>query len=358
MKKTKLYLSDIVKAHPYKDYMELYNYICKLIDKGDIAPVKKATMNGKKPALPLAFWQYEKETDYSDVYNELDYDIHPLINTEYYKKHPQNYAADADKVRLLSNYFKYNSELLSVKETMNERSFEIFNREKFFQKGGGVKFCKRLGIDIDRLNYYKTSEPLSYYSHSKQSPQNILIIENKDTFYDIRRYLQNSCESSAYTKSEYIQNSGDTTFHTNTILGIEFNTIIYGAGKGIWSSFEDYADRAESYFTADNRLFYFGDIDYEGILIYENLVERKWKDTSGRYIDIKPFVSAYELMLDKAEKKGFDRLPDTKENQNTNIAHIFLDFFSEKRQGQIMRILEAGRYIPQEILNEHDWCKC
>ena len=69
-----------------------------------------------------------------------------------------------------------------MKETMNERSFEIFHREKFFQREGGLEFCRKAGIEAAKLSFYETSEPLSYYSCSKQSPQNILIIENKDTF--------------------------------------------------------------------------------------------------------------------------------------------------------------------------------
>lgn len=334
MKKTKLYLNDIEKKHPEKDYFELYNYICDLIARGDIAPIKNAATNGKKPSLPLAFWHFEKEKDYSGILEELSFSIHPLINTEYYKKHPDKYTEDAHYIRLLSNYMKENSELLSVKETMNERSFEIFKREKFFQREGGIKLCERLGINRLKLNYYETSEPLSYYSHSKQSPQNILIIENKDTFYDIRRYIQNT---------------------DNNILGVRFDTVIYGAGKGIWKSFADYAGGAESYFTADNILLYFGDIDYEGIMIYEHLVKSRWESAAGKNIQITPFVKAYEIMLDKAEKLGVNNLPETKEKQNTNIESIFLGHFDDDRKTQIFDILKNGRYIPQEILNEHDW---
>lgn len=39
MKKTKVYLNDIMKEHADKDYMELYQYIMDLIRKGDIEPV-------------------------------------------------------------------------------------------------------------------------------------------------------------------------------------------------------------------------------------------------------------------------------------------------------------------------------
>ena len=102
-------------------------------------------------------------------------------------------------------------------------------------------------------------------------------------------------------------------------------------------------------------MFYFGDIDYEGILIYEHLVKSQWKDNSGNLITIIPFITAYEAMLDKARKIGIEQLPCTKEKQNDNIDTLFLSYFETERRVQILNILEAGRYIPQEILNEHDW---
>ena len=57
----------------------------------------------------------------------------------------------------------------------------------------------------------------------------------------------------------------------NRILGKMFDTVIYGAGKGIYRTFSDYVQGAEDYFNAENMLYYFGDLDYEGILIYEHL---------------------------------------------------------------------------------------
>ena len=44
-----------------------------------------------------------------------------------------------------------------------------------------------------------------------------------------------------------------------------------------------------------------------------------------------------------------------KEKQNSNIGTVFLDVFDEERRRQIHEILSAGKYIPQEILNEHGW---
>lgn len=344
MKKCKVKLEDIINEYPELDYPELCAQVAQLIERGALLPVKCAKNNGRKPALPLRFWKLEEEPDFTEIYEELKYKYHPLINTSYYRTHPELYEADRSKLQLLSNYLKDHSDLLAVEETMNERSFEIFHREKFFQREGGLEFCRKAGIEAAKLSFYETSEPLSYYSCSKQSPQNILIIENKDTFFDIRQCM----------------NKG-----SNRILGTEFGTVIYGAGKGIWKTFADYVNGAENYFLEDNTLFYFGDLDYEGILIYEHLIAQNWNPRTDRAgekrsdmawtVDIQLFMSAYEKMLDKALKIGFNNLPDMKEKQNANIGTAFLKTFNTVRRSQIEEILNSGKYIPQEILNEHDW---
>lgn len=97
MKKSKLYLSNIEMEHPDLSYEELYDYIFELISDGKLAPVKSALTNGRKPALPVMFWKHEDEKDYTDIYKELDFGIHPLVNTEYYRKHPEKYEEDAGK---------------------------------------------------------------------------------------------------------------------------------------------------------------------------------------------------------------------------------------------------------------------
>ena len=138
--------------------------------------------------------------------------------------------------------------------------------------------------------------------NGKQSTLCLLYTSNKDTFFDIRRYM----------------NSGN-----DRIMGREFGTVIYGAGKGIWKTFEDYVNGAERYFLGKNALFYFGDLDFEGILIFEHLIGQKQYRESGIHI----FKEAYEKMLDKAWQLGFSRLPDMKEKQNANIGTSFLSAF-------------------------------
>ena len=214
--------------------------------------------------------------------------------------------------------------LLQQPISVNERSFEIWSREKFLTKEQGRKILKRCRIETDFLNMYETAEPFAYYSHTREIPQNMLILENKDTFFSMRKVMLegNPC-----------------------IFGMEVGTLIYGGGKRIVKSFQDFGLSAEPYMKAEgNQMYYFGDLDYEGIGIYESLA-RQWRG-HGKLI---PFAAAYGKMIEKAERMG--SLPDTKERQNQKLSGEFFSCFSKEMAGRMQEILERGEYIPQEILS-------
>ena len=330
MKKTKIQLEEIAKKHSSMTYQELYQYIIVEIEKGKLTPVKASKTNGKKPALYNAYWKYEEQTDYSDVQEELKYQINPALDITYYQCKPDKYKGDRKNIHLLSEYLVKRKQELEVEKTINERSFEIFHREKFLDREGGMELLKRLEFPFDKLNFYKTSEPMAYYSHKKTTPQKFLIVENKDTFYSMRKHLIDGSDN---------------------IMGMEIGTLIYGGGKAIYKSFQDYSQAVEPYFAHEkNRVYYFGDLDYEGILIYETLSE-KYKDE----VEIILFKTAYEKMLQKAEQIGVTELPDTKEGQNKNIGTHFFDQFSLEIQVKMKQILENNKYIPQEIVNASDY---
>ncbi len=331
MKKHKITLEQLSKKYSEVDYPVFYEIIAKLIKKGELIPIKNSKTNGKKPALKNSYWYYEKEEDYSEYKEEIRFSLAPVLDTIYYESHPEQYVKDREKILLLSDYLKNREDGLSYPETVNERSFEIFGREKFIDREGGEKLFSHLNIADDLLNFYRTSEPMSYYSHDKRSPQIFLIIENKDTFYSMRRYLIESGKQ---------------------ILGMEVGTLIYGGGKNIWRTFEDYVNQVEPYFCHEkNRVYYFGDLDYEGIDIYERLVST-YPDT-----EILLFQKAYERMLKKAKEwgTGGKKLPKTKEGQKNKMSGSFLCQFREETQREILELLEQRCYIPQEILNVRDW---
>lgn len=328
----KIHLDALSAKYNISEYKALYAKIIALLQDNKIKPVKASGTNGKSPALYKEYWIIEEKQDMSCYLNELNYALVPSISTDYYRAHISQYLEDRPWVLLLNDYLKQGNFMTQMSE--NERSFDIWHREKFLKQEQGKKILKRCGLETGVLNYYKTTEPVAYYCATRQTPQKLLVIENKDTFYSMRRYL-------------YGEGS--------RIFGTEIGTVIYGAGKGILRSFEDFRFCVEPHVNAPgNEILYFGDFDYEGIGIYERLAELFAGGVDRR--EIQPFVRAYEKMLEKAAVRGQDFLPETSENQNRNLSGLFFRYFADSVTGQMRRILESGKYIPQEIINITDFC--
>ncbi len=323
-------LEELLRARADVPYSVQCGYIMELMEKGEIKPLRASGTNGKKPAMFREYWKIEPEKDYAPLADELKYRLDARICIDYYLSHLDTYEKERRWVLMLSEFLGKRKEQLSHEESENERSFEIWNEEKFLCQGRGRTVLKHCGLEEDLFNIYKTSEPLAYYSHTRETPQNMVILENKDTFYSMRKFLLDGGEE---------------------ILGMPVGTLIYGAGKKIIRSFQDFSFCAEPYMEVQgNRIFYFGDLDYEGIGIYEKLAgvfREEW--------EIIPFAAAYERMLEKAEAAGLGRMPDTKKGQNRNIKNEFFAYFPEKSVLRMKAVLEGGKYIPQEILNISDF---
>ena len=333
-KKTKEIETKNVKHHNFEKFkIEKRNYTLyeleqsfkELEEKEEIVNNIVMDIN----ALKLKNKNLKKKIENASNYiEEIKYTFSTMISVDYYLAHPDTYEKDRIWVLMLNEYLKKHADALLTAESLNERSFEIWHREKFLDREQGKKILKRCGLNVEALNVYRTTEPLSYYTHTRNTPQNILILENKDPFFSMRNYLLNG--------------------HTE-IFGAEIGTLIYGAGKGIIRSFQDFDLCAEPYMKhPKNTIYYFGDLDYEGIGIYENLAEKfrsRWK--------IIPFVPAYQAMLGKAEQ--ITELPETKEHQNRNISTQFFSCFDEIIVKKMEAVLDKDRYIPQEILNTADF---
>ena len=324
--KKKISLDDIKKMYKIKDYLELYKKVNEMINNNEILPIKNSGGNGKNPALYKRYKVILKEEENSSLLEEINFGFSSNFDMSYYKKNLQKYIEHRKYIFKLNEFIKDKGHLLNTTVSMNERSFQIWGREKFLQKEEGKTILKNLKIDLEFLNYYNTSEPIAYYSKDKNSPQNILILENKDTYYTMRKFLING---------------------GSEIFGVNINTVIYGGGKKIIKAFRDYEISVEPYlFDKDNVLYYFGDLDYEGIIIYEVFL-REFKEM----YNIRPFIEGYKNMIDKSKK--YD-LPQTKEGQNRKIGNDFLDEFSDEYKLKIEEILNKDLYIPQEIINIYD----
>ena len=104
MKKQKVQLTELILQYSKFDYLQLYQYILSEIEKGKLKPIKASKLNGKKPALYNAYWRLEEENDYSDIIEEMTYQISPLLDMSSYKTKPEKYLSDREKIQSLSNY--------------------------------------------------------------------------------------------------------------------------------------------------------------------------------------------------------------------------------------------------------------
>ena len=234
----KILLEKLLEKCREQTYQKQYEYIMNLLEEEKIKSVKASRLNGKSPALYREYWVLEEKKDYSTYIEELRYEIVPDISVDYYLRHLESYEADRTWVLELNQYLKNKKKTLQFKVSVNERSFEIWGQEKFLSRGQGKRILNRCGLELSFFNIYETTEPLAYYSRTRNIPQNLLILENKDTFFSMRRHLLEGNEE---------------------ILGIKIDTLIIG--------------------------------------IYENLAElfnEGWK--------IIPFMAGYEKLLDKAVK--------------------------------------------------------
>lgn len=215
------------------------------------------------------------------------------------------------KQEIINSISKFISKPIEGVLTINERSYQIFQNEKLLKEREDI--IKKLGLTLQDLKCYETYEPFFYYENKEFIKGKILIIENKDTFWTI-------------------QNVVKTTKYKNIYL------IIYGEGKKILKSFEF----INNFKLENNIIEYFGDIDYEGINIYEQL-----KSKYSQY-NIKAYKTGYQKILDIEKNPNKIRA-----NQICNLKNNeeFLKEFDKDYQKKLQYIFENKLYIPQEVFN-------
>lgn len=253
-------LESLLHSRQELPYQEQYEHICRLLEEEKIKPVKASRTNGKKPALYREYWIVEAQKDYSSYIEELKYSLSTNISVDYYLSHLDIYEKDRPWIIMLDDYLKNNSDRVQNAESMNERSFEIWNREKFLDREQGKRILKRCGIELESLNIYRTSEPMPYYAHIRNTPQNLL-------FWKIKTLFSVCAAIYCVVMQRFLVQKWDT--------------LIYGAGKGILRSFQDFDFCAEPYMRDPrNQIFYFGDLVTKA-LEYTRILQKDFR-TDGR----------------------------------------------------------------------------
>lgn len=312
---------DIHKMTGYIEYEAFVYLINELINNEDLEPVKASGLNGRVPPLFNKYRKIKEKKDYTNALEEIK-KLHPKFEHNRYLNNPKEYIKYRDEILALSKFLWIKGEELKKSMSLNERSLQIWGKEKLIKETSTVQSIFNYNHwDMSMLNYFETPEPFFDYTYSNKKDMNILIVENKDTWFSLRKIMREEELNYLFRK---------------------INIILYGEGKKIIRKrgrLEEYNGMLKG---SINRYFYFGDLDYEGIDIFQIL--KKY----NKNLEINLFVELYSWML--RESKNV-KLPNTKKGQKKINIDEFLCCFDEDDEKMILNILENGLYIPQEILN-------
>ncbi len=310
-----------------KDYETFAREVSELVAQNVICPVKskKSGMNGRFPPLYNKYRIIRPENNYSKALEEIKL-LNPRLNISGYMEKPALYEKHRDILMKLSDYLWSNAALLEEPMSHNERSLSIWGSEKLLSRERTLiaEVLKFNFLGSSDLNYYNTPEPLIEYVHERTNPMNILIIENKDTWFSFRKAMLET--------------------GLNRFLGLDIHALLYGEGRKITGRNGRIDEHdIQWYYGYKNTYYYFGDLDYEGIQIFFDL------KAYNPATDIRLFNEAYQMMGHLAD--GCE-LPISADKRNRIGRYSeFLGYFPEEEAVRMGIILESGRYIPQEILN-------
>ncbi len=304
--------------------------INNLITQGILEPLKSARPLQQYGGLS------DKYTIHRDViagasaplppeYRSELFSLSSAINIDYYVNHGDRYLRDRNHILRINDLICRREECEVL--TANERSYELFGDEKAITAPAdasvdGARILKNLRLTLEDIKAKRVFEPFFWIEKDFSTMQGatertVLIIENKDTFWTLQQAMTDGM-----------------------LTGIHL--IIYGEGKAILKKFE-YIEMVGG--VPQDRYFYFGDIDMEGISIYNQL--------RARYpgYDIRPATPLYAFILRKA---GSDGARPLRRPQRAGSLSPFLDFFDAETGSAIRRIITDGQYLPQEVLNATD----
>ena len=98
-------LDSLIQESKASAYMQQYRYIRHKIETNQIKPIKNSPLNGKTPALHTRYWLIGPQPDYTGFIEELQFQIVPAINADYYLNHLDVYEKEDLKKSVSGFYF-------------------------------------------------------------------------------------------------------------------------------------------------------------------------------------------------------------------------------------------------------------
>lgn len=297
-------------GHSESTYGLFAEEILKLEETGYLTMVKSTGRNQRTPSLANQY-RINKSLFNHEHHRELQryrLKFNDAIRLDdYFNLDRTTWEKDLPYLEKINTYIEEYG-FPEDKAAAPERSFELVGDEKWISEHQGDQILQRIRL-WNQFRILPVSDPLMFAINPHQiakDKQLHLIVENKTTYQALLPIIT----------------------HT------DFSTLIYGSGNKIPKSIENFPNQFPV--NAEHIFFYFGDIDYSGITIWDSLNKRE------HAIPALPFYLA-TLQKEKAYGK-------TNQRPNEQALTNFLTYFEEKEQKQIDALLAGGAYYPQEVL--------
>ena len=304
------------------DYSRFAQEILNLEEKKVLARVKANGENHKNPSLAITYRINKSllQVKLTENLKRARLYLHPMIDLETYFRLPEeHWEKDRPFLEKVDQYIRRNG-FPEEQVPAPERSFELVEDEKWITEGGGQEILERIGV-WNLLKMMPVSDPLMFALNPlciQNEVHRHLIVENKTTYQGLLPALQ------------------DTSF----------TTLIYGSGKKIVKSIEQF-DLQLPLQAKKHLFYYFGDLDYEGILIWYSLSKK---------IPVLLALPFYEACLRKPY--AFGKL---NQRPNEEALQAFVAYLNEVNQEKLKEMFQNGGYYPQEIIKtnelQHIWRK-
>lgn len=298
---------------------ELYSYIAHFIAEGVLVPVKTSGTNGNLRYLLYNQYRIVTKKAADDRISEITQLNPTLLKNGYLMKNQSVFLSHYDDILAVSAYL-FKSEARSVM-SKKERSFDIFGEEKTLDAIQNI--LSKIGATPDVLGYYETPEYcFNDYISKRKREMTLLICENKDIWFNIRRrmYEDNAC----------------------VLFGKSIDGVVYGNGNKISGG------NSLTYYTqfmdAESVTYlYWGDIDRAGLLIFQQV------KAANPDLSIKLFVEGYCRMLELADGRV---IPNS--TNNRGLSYDFSDIYSlfpGEYRAKMEFYINENKRLPQEIVN-------
>ena len=314
-------LTDLLKVE-IADTKSVFDIVSGLVDASILEPVKSSGQNGNRKYPLFKKYRILIKEELSEEVEKKIRQLHPALRKSgYLSAHVQEYINHKEVIDCLNVFLfsKKNEESISRKE----RSFEIFGREKVLDDSEVKSMLRHLEISDSDLGFYDTPEYCFHdYIPERKNDLTLLICENKDIWFNIRRCMFED--------------------HFKSLFGVAIDGVVYGNGNKVSNKAGALAEYVRFMGNPNVTFLYWGDIDREGFDIF-----RRTRDVNDS-LNIELFIPGYRKMIERAQSICLEDSPSSKK-EGVSFENLFEGFSADERIF-LKRVLETNKLIPQEII--------